>query len=178
MNTSRYFCCHTDKRQLVEHVRETCYGPHSVTPGGVPNTNIVRNVLRLPNSSANYWGGQSSKPIRTSHNLHTHTDNTRQSEPQLKRCHFKPQLKECHVFNPYPEPQLKRYITSHNSRNTLASRSLRYHQSLVDHKHPKQTSVLPLHYRLMLLQSRQGKSSFRPSRGSLVLLGAARPKSH
>jgi len=24
-----------------------------------PNTNIVRNVPRLPNSSANYWGGQS-----------------------------------------------------------------------------------------------------------------------
>jgi len=24
-----------------------------------PNTNMVRNLLRLPNSSANYWEGQS-----------------------------------------------------------------------------------------------------------------------
>jgi len=30
MNTSRYFCCHTYKPKLLEHVRETCYGPHSV----------------------------------------------------------------------------------------------------------------------------------------------------
>jgi len=31
-----------------------------------PYTNIVRNVPRLPNSSANYWGGQSirSHPYR------------------------------------------------------------------------------------------------------------------
>jgi len=54
MNTSRYTCCHTYKPQLVEHVHETCYGPHSVTLGGVPNTNIVCIVQRLPNSSANY----------------------------------------------------------------------------------------------------------------------------
>jgi len=32
-------CCHTYKPQIVEHVWETCYGPHSVTLGGVPNTN-------------------------------------------------------------------------------------------------------------------------------------------
>jgi len=30
-----------------------CYGSHTVRPGGVPNTNIVRNVPRLPNSSTN-----------------------------------------------------------------------------------------------------------------------------
>jgi len=39
--------------------RKPCYGSHTVTPGGVPNTNIVCNVPRLPNSSAIYWGGQS-----------------------------------------------------------------------------------------------------------------------
>jgi len=52
--------------------------------------------------------GNLSGPIRTSHNSHTHTGNTRQPEPQLK---------ECHVFNPYLEPQLKGYVMSHNSRN-------------------------------------------------------------
>jgi len=39
-------------------------------------------------------------------------------EPQLEGCHSEPQLKESHVLNPYPEPQLKGYILSHNSRNT------------------------------------------------------------
>ena len=39
-------------------------------------------------------------------------------ESQLKRCHSEPQLKECHVLNPYPEPQLKGYVPSHNSKNT------------------------------------------------------------
>ena len=33
------FTASTYKPQLVEHVRETCYRPHSVTPGEVPNTN-------------------------------------------------------------------------------------------------------------------------------------------
>ena len=42
----------------------------------------------------------------------------RHPEPQLKICHFESQLKECHVLNPYPEPQLKGYVPSHNSRNT------------------------------------------------------------
>ncbi|QCE15049.1 hypothetical protein DEO72_LG11g2057 [Vigna unguiculata] len=103
------FAASTYKPQLVEHVRETCYGPHSVTPEG--------NLLG---------------PIRTSHNSHTHTGNTHQFEPQLKECHMftlylepqlkgchsesqlkgchsEPQLKECHVFTLYLEPQLKGY---------------------------------------------------------------------
>jgi len=46
-------------------------------------------------------------PIRTRHNVHTHTGNTCQPEPQIKRCYSEPQLKEYHVLNPYPEPQLK-----------------------------------------------------------------------
>jgi len=33
------FVASTYKPQLVEHVRETYYEPHSVTLGGVPNTN-------------------------------------------------------------------------------------------------------------------------------------------
>jgi len=39
-------------------------------------------------------------------------------EPQLKRCYSEPQLEEYHVLNTYPEPQLKGYVLSHNSRNT------------------------------------------------------------
>ncbi|QCE11218.1 hypothetical protein DEO72_LG10g2451 [Vigna unguiculata] len=35
-----------------------------------------------------------------------------------KSCHSESQLKEYHVLNPYPEPQLKGYVLSHNSRNT------------------------------------------------------------
>ena len=55
-------CCHIYTTQLVEHVRETYYKPHSITLGGVPNMNIVRNVPRLPNSSANYRGGNLLDP--------------------------------------------------------------------------------------------------------------------
>jgi len=45
----------------------------------------------------------------------------RHPEPQLKRCHSDSQLNECQVLNPYLEPQLKRYVPSHNSRNTSKS---------------------------------------------------------
>ncbi|QCE06198.1 hypothetical protein DEO72_LG9g1209 [Vigna unguiculata] len=33
------FVTSTYNPQLIEHVQETYYGPYSVTPGGVPNTN-------------------------------------------------------------------------------------------------------------------------------------------
>ncbi|QCE00096.1 hypothetical protein DEO72_LG7g1382 [Vigna unguiculata] len=50
----------------------------------------------------------------------------RHPEPQLKRCYSEQQLKEYHVLNPYPEPQLKGYVPSHNSRNSnnLTSKAL------------------------------------------------------
>ena len=84
-----------------------------------PNTNIVHNVPRLPNSSVNHWGGQS---IRThpywpqpAHSLRQHSPTRaitqrflvfiRYPEPQLKGSHSGPQPIECHVFHPYPEPQ-------------------------------------------------------------------------
>ncbi|QCD83311.1 hypothetical protein DEO72_LG2g3655 [Vigna unguiculata] len=94
-------CRQTYKPQLVEHVQETNYGPHSVTPGVVPNTNIVRNVPRLLNSSAITEEGNLSRPIRTSHNTHTHTSNTCQPEPQLKGS------------------SCSSTIPSHNSRDTI-----------------------------------------------------------
>jgi len=42
---------------------------------------------------------------------------------------------------PYPEPQLKGYVSSHNSMNIPASQPLRYHQSLVDHAHPRKQII-------------------------------------
>jgi len=50
----------------------------------------------------------------------------RHPEPQLKRCYSEPQLKEYHVLNPYPEPQLKGYVSSHNSRNSSNLTSKHY----------------------------------------------------
>jgi len=139
-------CCHTSKPQLVEHVWETCYKSYSVMSGGVPNTNIVRNVPRLPNSSVTYWGGQSiwihpyEPQLAHSHSQHSSTWATtlefpmfiHHPEPQLKRCHSEPQLKECHVLNPHPEPQLKGYVPSHYSRNT-SKPTFEVSQSFVDH---------------------------------------------
>ncbi|QCD89589.1 hypothetical protein DEO72_LG4g535 [Vigna unguiculata] len=95
------------------------------------------------------------------------------SEPQLKRCHSEPELKEWHMLNPYPQSQLKGYAPSHNSRNP-ASRPSRYHQSFVDHAHPKQTKLMPLHHRLSLLQSRHAKLTSRPPSGGHVPPGAKR----
>jgi len=109
--------------------------------------------------------GNLSGPIRTSHNSHTHTDNTRQSEPQLKNssCSFvilshnsrdvilSHNSRNAICLPSIPSHNSRDIIPSPNSRNTSASRPLRYHQSLVDHAHPKQTTVLPLHYRLALL---------------------------
>jgi len=87
--------------------------------------------------------------------------------------HLEPQLKEFHVLNPYLESQLKGYVPSHNSRNPT-SRPLRYHQSFVDHAHPKQTKFVPLHHHLALLQSRHAKLASRPPGGGHVPLGTKR----
>ena len=92
-------------------------------------------------------------------------------EPQLKRCHSESQLKNCHVLNPYPKPQLKGYVPSHNSRNP-ASRPTRYHQSIVDHAHQKQTKLMPFHHRVALLRSRYAKIASRSLSGGHVPLGA------
>jgi len=61
-----------------------CYGPYSVMPGGVPNTNKIRNVPRQPNSTLNTKDDNLIGPIRTRHNTHTYSVNTRQLEPQLR----------------------------------------------------------------------------------------------
>jgi len=126
--------CHAYKPQLVEHVRKTSYRPYSVMPGGVPNTNKVHNVPRLPNSSAIYWGGQSiwthpyEPQLTHSHRQHSPTRATTQ-EFLVFIHHLEPQLKRCHSY-----PQLKEYPTSW---------PLRYHQSLVNHAHPSEQITSP-----------------------------------
>jgi len=98
--------------------------------------------------------GNLTRPIRTRQHAHSHRQHLstraatqeflvfiRHPEPQLKRCHFEPQLKKCHVLNPYPEPQLKGYVPSHNSRNTskptfeISSKPCRPHTSKASKLH-------------------------------------------
>jgi len=40
------------------------------------------------------------------------------SQATTRGMSFRATTQECHVLNPYPEPQLKGYVLSHNSRNT------------------------------------------------------------
>ncbi|QCE11584.1 hypothetical protein DEO72_LG10g2817 [Vigna unguiculata] len=99
---------HRQTQADKEHVRKTSYGPHFVTPGGVSNTNIVRNVPRLPNSLAITEEGNLSGSIRTSHNTHTHIGNTRQPDQQLKGSSCSSTILSHHSRD---------VILSHNSRN-------------------------------------------------------------
>jgi len=136
-------CC----TQLVEHMGKPCYEPHFATPGGVPNMNNIHNVLRLPNSSAQYWGGQSNWTIRTRHNVHTHTGNTRHPKPQLKSssCSAIPSHNSGDVISSHNlrNATWLTPIPSHNSRDTFqaitqgrpANRFLRYHHNIVEHAH-------------------------------------------
>ncbi|QCD87161.1 hypothetical protein DEO72_LG3g1695 [Vigna unguiculata] len=135
-------------------------------PGGVPNTNNIHNVPRLPNSLVSYQGGQSIWTHRTCHNTYTHTGNTRQPEPQLKSFSCSSAILS-HISRDVILSHNSRNVTcltpisSYNSRNP-ASRPSRYHQSFVDHAHPKQTKLMPLHHCLALLRSRHAKLASRP----------------
>ncbi|QCE04171.1 hypothetical protein DEO72_LG8g2204 [Vigna unguiculata] len=63
----------------------------------------------------------------------------RHPEPQLTRCYSEPQLQEYHVLNPYPEPQLKGYVPSPNSRNSsnLTFEAVSYtHLDVYKRQHP------------------------------------------
>jgi len=148
--------CHTYKPQHVEQMRETCYRPYSVTPSGVHNTNIIRTSQDYQTRQLNTEDENLYRLIRTSHNLHTHTGNTRQPEPQLKSSSCSSVI---------PSHNSKDVILSHNSRNatcltpilshnsrdtfqattqeTPASRPSRYRQNLVDHTHLKQAKHKP-----------------------------------
>ena len=76
--------------------------------------------------------GNLSRPICTSHNLHTHTGNTRQSEPQLKDSLCSSAIPSHNSRDVIPSHNSRNAtclpsILSHNSRNIPASRPLRYH---------------------------------------------------
>jgi len=79
------------------------------------------------------------------------------------------------MITPYPEPQLKGYVSSHSSRNTskstfeISPKPCRPHTSKVG-----KTQTWPLHYRLVLFLSRQAKHAFRPPAGGHVLPSAKR----
>jgi len=121
-----------------------------------PIRNIVRNVPRIPNSSIRYRGGQSfwthlyEPQLTHSHRQPSSIQATTQGFLVFIR-HPEPRLKKCHLFTLYLSHNSSDIVLSQNSRNIPASLSLRYHPSLVDHAHPKQTSMLLLHYCLMLL---------------------------
>ena len=108
MNTSRCLGATLTSHNWQNMCGKQCYGPHSVMSSGVPNTNIIRNIARLPNPLVSYQGRQSIWTRRTSHNSHTHTDNNRQPEPQLKSS-----LSSSAI----PSHNLRDVIPNHNSRN-------------------------------------------------------------
>jgi len=96
-------------------------------------------------------------PIRTCHNVHTHTGNTRQPEPQLKSSSCSSAIPSHNSRDSIPSHNLRNAtcltsILSYNSRDTFrattqgtpASRTSRYHQSLVYHAPPKQAKHLCL----------------------------------
>ena len=101
-----------------------------------------------------------SGPIRTGHNQHIHTGNTRQTElnsrfphvhppsrAQLEGCHSESQLKECHVLNPYPELNSRDTFRA-TTQGTPANRPLRYPKSLIDHTHHIKHNTVASRYRL------------------------------
>jgi len=94
--------CHTKKGNLSGHAVRAI--TRTVTPTTLAN---LSHNLRVPHVHLPYRATTQEVLMFIRH-----------LEPQLKRCHSEPQLKECHVLNPHPEPQLKGYIPSHNSRNT------------------------------------------------------------
>jgi len=122
--------------------------------------------------------GNLFRPICTSHNSHTHTDNTRQPEPQLKSSSCLSAILSNNSRDAIPIHNSRNatYLTpipSHNSRNTskstfkISSKSCRPCTSKVS-----KTQFLPLQYCLALLLSRQAKHASRPPGGGHVPLGA------
>ncbi|QCD79475.1 hypothetical protein DEO72_LG1g3117 [Vigna unguiculata] len=78
-------CYHTYRPQPIEHVRETML---QIRHRNARWSSQIRTWFA---TSQDYQTRQPtteddnlSEPIRTGHNQHTHTDNTRQPEPQLK----------------------------------------------------------------------------------------------
>ena len=80
-------------------------------------------VPRLPKSLVNTKVGNLLGSIRMSHNSHTRTGNTRQSEPQLKECLCPSVILSHNSRDVIPSHNSRNstclpYISSHNSRDT------------------------------------------------------------
>ncbi|QCD83795.1 hypothetical protein DEO72_LG2g4142 [Vigna unguiculata] len=96
--------------------------------------------------------GNLSGPIRTGHNQHTHTGNTRQPEPQLKG------------------PSCSSAISSHNSRDAIPSHNSRNTTYII------RTQSCSSIDRLAGDTCRQALPTPRPPGGCRVPPGAQRPK--
>ncbi|QCE14515.1 hypothetical protein DEO72_LG11g1516 [Vigna unguiculata] len=138
---------------------KTCYGSYTATPGRVP---IYEHS---PYSSQDYQTrqptteeGNLSGPIRTGHNPHTHTGNTRKPEPQLKGPSCSSAI---------PSHNSRDAIPSHNSRNTTCLTPISSHNS-------RDTSIS----RLAGDTCRQALPAPRPPGGCRVLPGAQHLKIH
>ena len=115
--------------------------------------------------------GNLSGPICTSHNSHTHTRNTHQSEPQLKDflcssaipshnsrdvilSHNSRDVIPSHnsrnamCLPSVPNHNSRDAVLSHNLKNNPTSQPLRYHQSIADHAYPKCINIMSLYYYL------------------------------
>jgi len=120
--------------------------------------------------------GNLTGPIRTCHNMHTHTGNTCQPEPQLKSFSCSSAIlshnsRDVILSHNSRNDTCLTLIPSHNSRNmfwattqgTPVSQTSRHHKNLVDHAHQsKQNPILLQQYRLALLLSRQANHAFKP----------------
>jgi len=87
--------------------------------------------------------GDLNWPIRTRHNVHTHTGNTRQLEPQLKSSSCSSDIPRHNWRDVIPSHNSKNVtcltpIPSHKSRN-ISKSTLETSLKLVDHAHSKQT---------------------------------------
>jgi len=114
-------CCQTYWPQSIEHVREPL--PQIIQH----NARWSSQIRVLLVTSQDYQTCQSTTeegnpfgPIRTGHNQHTHTDNTRQLEPQLKGSSCSSAI---------PSHNSRDVILSHNSRNTTCLTPILSHNS-------------------------------------------------
>jgi len=143
-----------------------------------PYTNIIRNVPRLPNSSANYWGGQSfwTHPYwpQPAHSHRQHSPTRAQLKgsscsttilSSTQGMSFWAQLEECHMLNRYPELNSRDTFWA-TTQGTPTSWPLRYQRSLVDHTHHgKRNTHILQHHRQAQTMRRQAP---------IVLSGAQR----
>jgi len=126
-------------------VRETFYGPPSTTLGRVHNTNqssYSRHKISTSLAATLDCSIEWRPFIQATTHTHTHIDNIRQSEPQLKECSCSSAIpshnskdaisshnsRKATCLPTIPSHNSSDIVLSHDSRNTLASRSLRYHR--------------------------------------------------